>query len=333
MRAMSVVFLFAVASGCASTAQVPVRPAEEVSAPAESMVELATSSGTIHGTMLLPERTGPVPVALIIAGSGPTDRDGNSPVLQGKNDSLKLLAEGLSERGVATLRYDKRGIAASASSGPQESDLRFDMYVDDAAAWISWLRADPRFSSVSVIGHSEGSLIGMMAAHDADVDAFVSIAGAARPAADVLREQLRPQLPPNLWNESERILTSLTDGRTVDRVPPELTMLYRPSVQSYLISWLGVDPAAEIARLHAPVLIVQGTTDIQITVAEANTLHAARPRAELAIIEGMNHVLKLVPADPAQQRASYSDPALPLAPEVLERVSDFILAADRETAR
>src|SRR5690606_31990768 len=123
------------------------------------------------------------------------------PLLQGQNNSLRLLAEGLAQRGVATVRYDKRGIGESTAAGPREEDLRFDAYIDDAAAWAAWLREDPRFSSVSLIGHSEGSLIGIMAAQVEDVDALVSIAGAAQPLSEVLREQLRPQLPPNLWAE------------------------------------------------------------------------------------------------------------------------------------
>jgi uncharacterized protein len=311
--------------GCSSQHASP--PMLAASEPQEIAVELLTAGGTLHGTLLLPGGPAPSPVALIIAGSGPTDRDGNSAALPGANNSLKLLAEGLAERGIATVRYDKRGIAASAAAGPQEADLRFHTYVHDAAAWISWLRGDPRFSNVSIVGHSEGSLIGIMAGQDVDLDAFVSIAGPARSAADVLREQLRPQLPANLWEQSERILTSLIEGRTVEQVPAELMALYRPSVQPYMISWLPLNPAEEINRLDAPVLIVQGTTDIQVSVAEAHALHTVRADAEVAIIDGMNHVLKLVPADMAQQQASYSNPELPVAPQLMERVSAFILAA------
>jgi pimeloyl-ACP methyl ester carboxylesterase len=156
----------------------------------EEAVDIATPGGSVYGSLLLPPGAGPHPVALIIAGSGPTDRNGNSPLLPGQNNSLRLLAEGLAERGIASVRYDKRGIAASAASAPREIDLRFDTYVDDAVAWIRKLQADPRFSSVSVVGHSEGSLIGMRAAGLTNATAFVSIAGIARRAPDVLRDQL-----------------------------------------------------------------------------------------------------------------------------------------------
>jgi pimeloyl-ACP methyl ester carboxylesterase len=294
-------------------------------------IELQTSSGAVHGTLLLPSGDGPFPAALIIAGSGPTDRDGNSAALPGQNNSLRLLAEALAEHGIASVRYDKRGIGESAPGAPQEADLRFDTYVDDAAAWVQRLREDSRFSTVSIIGHSEGSLIGMVAAQRTPVDAFVSIAGVARPAFELLREQLLPQLPRELWEASERILNSLVIGELAGEVPPALFALYRPSDQPYLISWFRYNPVEEIAQLDVPVLIVHGTTDIQVSTEDAQRLHLARPDAELAVIEGMNHILKSVSLDPIQQQASYSDPMLPVAPDLIERVSAFLQSLGART--
>jgi fermentation-respiration switch protein FrsA (DUF1100 family) len=164
----------------------------------------------------------------------------------------------------------------------------------------------------------------MRAARVGGASSFVSLAGVGRVASVVIRGQLRPQLPPALWTESERILAALEAGRTADSVPPELVALYRPSVQPYLISWFAYDPAKEIAQLRVPVLIAQGTTDIQVGVADAEALKAAKPDAELLIVDGMNHILKLVPSDPARQQASYSDPALPVAPQLIERIAAFV---------
>ena len=289
----------------------------------ESIV-LETPTGAVHGTLLMPANvTGRVPVVLVIAGSGPTDRDGNSPALPGPNNSLKQLAEGLAAEGFATVRYDKRGIAASAAAARAEADLRFTTYVDDAAAWIRKLAADPRFSSVSVIGHSEGSLIGVMAAREAGASAFVSIAGAGRPIVEVLTEQLSRNLPPELMSESTRIMEELKKGRTVSAVPPQLAALFRPSVQPYMISWIPLDPAAELARFSGPSLIVQGTTDIQTSITDAERLAKADSRAKLLVIDGMNHVLKEV-REPARQLASYGDPALPLHPALVPGIADFL---------
>jgi pimeloyl-ACP methyl ester carboxylesterase len=308
-----------------------------VAAPAQpfstEQVEMPTATGTIRGALVLPSASDKVPIVLIIAGSGPTDRNGNSTLLPGKSNSYKMLAESLATAGIASLRYDKRGLGASAKAGGAgESSLRFDTYVDDAAAWMTQLRADKRFSRVIVVGHSEGSLIGMLAARKAQADGFVSIAGVAHRASDVLRDQLRPQIGalPALWDGNETILAALERGVVVDALPPAvqavpaIAQLYRPSVQPYLISWFKFVPSAEIAALAVPVLILQGTTDIQVSVDEAKALKAARPEAELLLVDGMNHVMKHAPADRTQNVATYSNPDLPIVPDVPNAIVAFI---------
>ncbi|MCY1336646.1 Serine aminopeptidase, S33 [compost metagenome] len=288
-------------------------------------IELDTGSGTLRGTLLRPKTDQPVPVALIIAGSGPTDRDGNNP-LGGRNDSLKKLAQLLARNGIASVRYDKRGIAASQDAGTDERQLSIELYASDAAAWGRRLKEDPRFSRLILIGHSEGALIASLAADSAGADALVSIAGSARPIDQLLREQLQDRLPPPLLAQSEALLTSLRAGQQVTEVPKPLEVLFRPSVQPYLISLFRQDPAQAFGRLRIPALILQGSHDIQVGVADAEQLKAARPDAQLAIIDGMNHMLRIVPMDMEQQLASYRDPHLPLARELGERILDFIRA-------
>ncbi|MCE9620632.1 MAG: lysophospholipase [Planctomycetes bacterium] len=303
----------------------PAAPAvPAAAAPKEEPFKLDTDTGVIRGSLLMPGGTGPFPVALIIAGSGPTDRDGNSGALKGKNNSLQMLAQSLAEANIASVRFDKRGISASRAAGPSEANLRFENYVDDAAAWVEKLRRDPRFSTITIIGHSEGSLIGAIAASRVHPDAFVSLAGVARPAGLILREQMNGKLTPELFQANEKILSELESGRTINAVPAALQALYRPSVQPYLISWFKHNPAKIFADLKVPILIGQGTTDIQVAVEEAEALKKAAPSAQLVMIEGMNHVLKTVPAVQAKQLASYSDPALPINPELTKRVIDFI---------
>jgi pimeloyl-ACP methyl ester carboxylesterase len=307
--------------GEAVAAAAETEPADDAFTAEDATVEVP--AGTLHGTLLVPAGIRDPPVALLIAGSGPTDRNGNSPLIQVRNDSLKLLAEGLARNGVASLRYDKRGIAASAGALTAEADVRFGDFVSDAAAWLELLAADDRFTERIVIGHSEGSLIGMLASAEADVAAFVSLAGPGRGADDVLRTQLADQLPAPLLEEASSIVAALEAGETVDDVSTELASLFRPSVQPYLISWFAHDPAEAIARLEMPVLIVQGTTDIQVAVAEAERLAAADPDAELVLVEDMNHVLKEVPEgeDPL---ASYGDPTLPLADGLVHAIVGFV---------
>ena len=286
-------------------------------------ISLSTSNGNLAGSLLLPGNAKP-PVVLIIAGSGPVDRDGNVPTANATTNSLKFLAQALAQTGFASVRYDKRGIAASAAAMASEADLRFDTYVSDAVAWITQLKQDARFSSVGVIGHSEGSLIGMVAARQAGAAAFVSVAGLAQGAAETIRTQLKNRLSGNLAERSQEILVGLEQGRTSKDVPKELAPLYRESVQPYLISWFRYVPAAELAKLTIPVLLLHGSTDIQINVSEAEALKRAKPDAELVIVQGMNHVLKSVPADMGKQMASYNDPALPIAAELTQALAPFL---------
>jgi uncharacterized protein len=288
-------------------------------------VALDTSSGRLEATLELPARCPPHIVALFHAGSGPTDRNGNNPSL--RNDSLKLLAETLAARGIASVRYDKRGVAGSVSAAPaSQRDLRLSTYVEDARQWLDFLRSDLRFGRRVVVGHSEGSLIGMLAAEGQPVW-FVSIAGAGRPAGAVLREQLATQLSGTLLTRANEIISELEAGREVASVPPDLAAVFHPSVQPYLIDWFRHDPAAIIRRLEHPPLIVQGTTDLQVGVADAELLRSARSDAKLVLIEGMNHVLRQVSGGIEAQIASYRDPTLPLHPALVEPIAEFIVKA------
>lgn len=288
---------------------------------------LETERGILRGTLLQPRTTQPMPVVLLIAGSGPTDRDGNNPA--GHNDSLKRLAMALAREGIASLRYDKRGVAASRAATPNERDLSVEQYVADAAAWGRQLKADPAFDRLILLGHSEGALIASLAADASQADAVVSLAGSSRPIDQVLREQLQYRLPPQLLAQSTQLLDALLAGQTVSEVPDELQVLFRPSVQPYLISLFRQDPSAAFASLRMPALIVQGTHDIQVGVADAQALQTAKPDAQLALIDGMNHVLRIVPMDLKAQLASYDEPGLPLANALSQALVTFIKQTDR----
>ncbi|SHM32952.1 hypothetical protein SAMN05192549_101315 [Duganella sacchari] len=294
---------------------------------AQRPVSLDVGGGTVYGTELTPDGvSGKVPVVLLHAGSGPTDRDGNNTLLPGPNDALRMVAEGLARQGIASVRYDKRGIGASALPVWKEENLRLDDYVGDAAAWLRKLHADPRFSRVVMAGHSEGAQIASEACAQGGADACVLIAGPAHALDEVLREQLKDKLPPPLMDESDRILAALKEGKTVDKVPPPLMVLYRPEVQPYLISSLQHDPRKAIAALKMPVLILQGTSDIQVPETEAKELSAAAPKARLVIVEGMNHLLKMVGKDEALQQKSYGSPDMPVAPQLIDALSSFVKA-------
>ena len=285
-------------------------------------IELKLPDVTLRGTLEQPLTVKPVPVVLIIAGSGPTDRNGNSKLIPGANNSLQMLAQQLAQQGIASLRYDKRGVGESEWLQPDESKLRLDTFVNDADAWAGELERRG-FAKPYLLGHSEGALLASLLAQRRAVAGVMLLAGAGRPADAVIQEQLQKQAP-HLLADSARILAELKAGRLVAAVPASLLALYRPSVQPYLQSWLRRDPAVELAKLNIPALTISGDADVQVGAADAEAL-AAVSGVQALRIANMNHVLKQVaPADMAAQQASYSDPNQPLAPALIPALVQFI---------
>ncbi|MBC3789772.1 hypothetical protein FH603_254 [Spirosoma sp. LMG 31447] len=303
-------------------------------AQTQEMVQLKTADLNLNGTLTLPDgATGRVPVLLLIAGSGATDRDGNNPIPAGqmgsvKANSYKLLADSLSKAGVAVLRYDKRGVGTSKLLNMNEASLTFDTYIEDAVGWIKQLRNDKRFSNVGIVGHSEGSLIGMVAARQAKADVFVSLAGPGDDICEKLKTQVGKQLPDESKQEVFRALDSLKGGHTLRKLPTPyapVRQLFRPSVQPYLISWMKYNPAAQLKLLTIPVLIIQGMRDVQVSVKDAELLKAARPSARIKLFEAMSHGLKDVRTDSMQEAiTSYNEPGGPLTAGLAAEIAHFI---------
>jgi len=284
-------------------------------------VAVFNGSDSLYGTLLTPHKVENPAVVLIIAGSGATDGDGNQFGMT--NNSLRFLAEELALQGIASVRYDKRCVGKSKCS-QTESNLTFDDFIYDASVWLSELKQSEKFSKVYIAGHSEGSLIGMVAAQKTGVDGYISIAGSGKRIDKVILEQLSIY-PEAMYNVSKAILDTLLQGNTVHNVPPLLYNLLRPSVQPYIINWLKYEPVEVLSTFEIPILIVQGTTDIQVSAENAELLSNANPRAKLVMIEGMNHVLKQVDMDRAKNMSTYSNPNLPVTTELVEAISDFIL--------
>lgn len=294
-----------------------VQPAPPVTAPVTFQADGVVLAGT---ETRAPDTRA---MAVIIAGSGPTDRDGNSP--QGVSASTyRLLAEALAGHGVSTVRYDKRGVAVSSVAGMSEATLRFDHYVDDARIVAEQTAASAGLACVWLIGHSEGALIALEAARDNDrVCGVVLLSGAGRRADVVIAEQLSG-VPEPTRSAALHALEELAAGRAAE-VVPGLETLFRESVQPYLISWFARDPAVLANLYDGPMMIGQGSTDLQTTIEDAEALKAAQPDATLVIWEGVNHLLKVAPADRAANLATYSAPNLPLADGVADAVAEFIL--------
>lgn len=283
-----------------------------------SQLHITADEAELHGTYILADPK--KPVVLIIAGSGPTDRDGNNPMAQ--NNSLKLLAEGLAEHGYSSLRYDKRGIGKSTTTRT-EADMRFTDFSADVSAWVTYLREEQHVERIVILGHSEGALLGLLAAQSTPVEAYISLAGPGRPAGVVLREQLSAQ-PEAVVAMTDPILDELERGQVVDSVFPLLYSLFRPSIQPYLISWMAYDPSEELRKLTCAKLVIQGTTDIQVGESDVAALESSDPEAKVVRIEGMNHILKNAPADRSENMATYSQPDLPLHEGLIPAITDFL---------
>ncbi len=289
----------------------------------EEAFEATREGVTLRGDLWLPaSAVDTVPVVVILAGSGPTDRDGNSS-LGLRTDAYRLVAEALAARGIASLRYDKRGVGSSGREFDPATTV-LDDFAADALAVTALVRADPRFSTLALLGHSEGGLLALMIAERAAPDVILLVAVAGRPLSVVLREQLARRLDPRAMVDVDRVLAAVRCGAPPDPIPAPLAPLFAPTVRAFLRSALDLDPLPLLRAAKARVAIVQGAFDAQVTPVDARLLAAARPDATLTILPTMNHVLK-EEASAAMPQASYSDPSRPLAPGL----GDILAAALR----
>jgi len=287
----------------------------------ETEVFIDTSLQSIYGTLTMPEATGKIPVVLIISGSGPTDRNGNNPFGL-STDSYQLLARSLALNKIASLRFDKRGVAKSISALADEKMLTVGTYVNDGESWIKWLRKDKRFSKIIVLGHSEGALIGTLVTNFQRADGFISISGSGIRADSLIIQQLSKQSPA-LADTAKVIIDHIKKGEAF-YVNKDLAPIFRPDVANYLRSWFKLSPVVEISLLRCPVIVIQGTYDLQVSVGEAKLLAEARPGAMLVIIDKMNHVMKNAPDDIQGNISTYKNRELPLSDQLTPAITEFI---------
>lgn len=294
--------------------------------PAPVEVTAPGPQGPLAGTLLDPGKG--APVIVIIPGSGPTDRDGNSPM--GLNaSSYRLLSEALAARGVATVRIDKRGMFGSKAAIPDANAVTVADYAADAHGWATAMRQRTGARCVWLLGHSEGGLVALQAAQNQkDLCGIILVSAAGRPIGAVIREQLRAN-PANapLLVPAMTALDELEAGRHIDPapLPAPLQPLFAARVQGYMIDLLAHDPPRLAASVTVPMLIVQGDHDIQVSVADAEALAKAQPKARLVIVAGMNHPLKAVTSDDrAANLATYGDPSRPVVPALVDAVTGFV---------
>jgi len=300
----------------------------DTTAPAaaiETAYTIKSGALGLAATLTMPrEATGRIPVAVIIAGSGPTDRNGNS-VMGIRPNSYAQLAWRLAERGIATLRYDKRGLPGTQGTF-DITQMTLEDFAADARSAAESLARDPRFSRVVFVGHSEGASLALIAARQgAPVAGVVHVSGLGRPLGEVMREQLSRQFDSATLVRYDTAWKYYLRGDQPTDVPQHMEMLFVPINRTYMRSLAAYDPPAAIRAVRQPVLLVQGVTDLQATVADAERLHAARPDARLVLLPDVNHVLKRV-ADRTVpgQMSTYQDPGIPIVPEAVQAIADWI---------
>jgi pimeloyl-ACP methyl ester carboxylesterase len=295
----------------------------------ETPFTIQSGTLTLPGTLTVPvEHSRKIPVALIVAGSGPTDRNGNSAgALRAQNNSnlYAILAWQLANAGIASVRYDKRVIGDNLRKVDLPS-ISIDDFIADVIAGARTLVADRRFSKAILIGHSEGAELVLQAVNrGAPAAGIVMLAGAGRPIMPVLREQISKQLPPAEIVKWDSALARYLRGEDPGDVHPGLRSLLQPTNRRFMQSWVKYDPAAEIARIKVPMLIVQGGRDIQISQADARVLKAAQPAAKLVLIPAANHVFRAASTDDRiAQMKLYTDPTIPVVPELTRAIAEWI---------
>ncbi len=283
-------------------------------------LSIPTEFETIHGTLLTPETVTKSALVIIIPGSGPTDRNGNNVAM--KNNSLKFLAEALAGKEIASYRFDKSILSYGKDDKAKIDSLTFEVFISEAKSVVAYFKDAANFSKIIIAGHSQGSLVGMVVAQN-NADGFISLAGAGRSIDVLLIEQIEKQAP-FLKEETERVLAELKKGNTVDDFNQMLVSLFNKQVQPFLISWIKYDPQEELKKLKIPVLIVNGSKDIQTSTTDAELLHKATENSQLELIENMNHLFKEIKGDINENMLSYTNPELSVMVELINVISTFV---------
>lgn len=272
----------------------------------------------IDGTLLTPNESSST-LAIIIAGSGPTDRDGNQNFL--KTNNLKKLAVALVDKGIATFRYDKR-IVKQIRKGDLDPNIRFDDFISDASDVLAYFKNQNIYKNIYVIGHSQGSLIGLLAAKD-KAAGFISLAGAGQSIDIVITDQVQ-KTAPMFIEDTKRVFGILKEGKTTSDYPVALGSIFDTSIQPFMASWMRFNPTEEISKLDMPTLIINGTKDLQVSVDEAKLLNDAAKNSILKIIENMNHVLYIIEGDDQENAKSYNDQAGKVSTELIDEIISFM---------
>jgi uncharacterized protein len=287
-----------------------------------SSFQIPIDDGLLSGVIFNPKIKKKVPIIIFIAGSGPTDRNGNS--VHAQSNCYKLLSDELVKKNIATCRFDKRMVGKSIFKELSEEKLNFDMYVNDVKFLVDFIKQSNEYSQIFILGHSEGSLIGMLACqNNKNISGFISLSGPSISADSILKLQLDSQ-PKEAKDIIFPLIDTLKNGNTLSNVPKTLYILFRPSVQPYMISWMKYNPCLEIQKLQIPILILQGKSDLQVSEKNAINLSKCNINSRLILFEKTSHTLKIVKNN-QENMNSYKIATIPINSEISKQINKFII--------
>jgi hypothetical protein len=271
----------------------------------------------VEGNLVQPE--GSKNLVILIAGSGPIDRDGNQNFT--KNAYLKKLAYQLAHENISSFRFDKR-IVSQIRSGRADEGVLFDDFVTDVKSIITFFKSSGSFDHIYLLGHAQGSLVGLLALTE-DITGFISINGSSKNIGDTLIEQVA-QSAPELKEATVSVVNELKNGRTTLNYPKSLDNAFNLETQAFLISWMAYEPKEIISKLSVPGLIIHGSKDLQLSTEEGKALYNSCESCKLVVIENMNHMLFEIFGDELENYKSYSDPNFQISKELIGNIVEFI---------
>ena len=258
------------------------------------------------------------PLIIWVHGSGNVDRNGNQAGANVKANYIKQFRDSITKNKIAFYSFDKR--TANPKNKQHLSNTLFNDFVSDINIVVDHFKDDKRFSGITLIGHSQGSLIALLASEH--IEKYISLAGPSKRIDFMIEEQVAKNSPMVL-DTVKGHFKELRETGDIKYVNPLLVQIFSRKNLPFLKSWMHYSPVEEIKKITIPILVINGTRDFQVTVQEARAMHKANPMAELVIIENMNHVLKNIEQDEDNFK-SYYTPDFSLSEKLIETVITFV---------
>ena len=258
------------------------------------------------------------PLIIWVHGSGPVDRNGNQPAQNVKANYIKQFRDAINTKDIAFFSFDKR--TANKNNHPFLKDTKVPDFALDAQVVINHFKNSKQFSKIILVGHSQGSLVAMLAAKK--IDKYISLSGAGETIDKTMIQQISKNNP-TLGEAAKQQFDTLRRKGKIKVINPFLMSVFAKPMQSFWYSWMLLNPVEEIKKLNIPILIINGDKDLQVRIKDAETLHAANSKSKLVIIKNMNHVLKDIQKE-EDNLSSYYSSAYPISEKLIETIDSFI---------